>query len=110
MNKKIEFEENGEKYILEYNRESIELLEKQGFNVNEMTSKPMSMLPLAFQGLFYKNHRYVKKAFIDECFDRFSDKQKLIEIIAEMIVETYDSLTDDGSSNDKGNLDWKIIG
>ena len=37
MNKKIEFEENGEKYVLEYNRESIEILEKQGFNVNEMT-------------------------------------------------------------------------
>lgn len=110
MNKKIEFEENGEKYILEYNRESIEILEKQGFNVNEMTSKPMSMLPLAFQGLFYKNHRYVKKAFIDECYDRFKNKQQLIEVIAEMIMETYESLTDDENVGDKGNIDWKIVG
>ena len=70
----------------------------------------MSMLPLAFQGLFYKNHRYVKKAFIDECYDRFKNKQQLIEVIAEMIMETYESLTGDENVGDKGNIDWKIVG
>lgn len=110
MNKKIEFEDNGKKYILEYNRESIEILERQGFNVKEMTEKPMTMLPLAFQGLFYKNHRNVKKSFVDECYNRFKDKEKLIEIMAEMIMETYNSLTDDEEVGDKGNIDWEIVG
>lgn len=110
MNKQIKFEDNGTKYILEYNRESIEILERQGFNVKEMTEKPMTMLPLAFQGLFYKNHRNVKKSFVDECYKRFKDKDKLIELMAEMIMETYNSLTSDEDTGDKGNIEWEIVG
>ena len=110
MNKKIEFEDNGEKYILEYNREAIEIMERQGFVASEMVKKPMTMLPLAFQGLFYKNHKNVRKSFIDECYDRFPNKNELIEAIAEMINETYESLTDENVKNEKVNLDWKIVG
>lgn len=110
MNKKIQFEYNGEKYILEYNRESIQILEQQGFSVSELTKKPMLMLPMAFQGLFYKNHRRAKKAFIDECFDNFKDKQKLLSTISDMLLEAYEALTDDESDNNKGNLDWEIVG
>lgn len=109
MNKKIQFEVNGEKYILEYNREAIEVMERQGFIASEMATKPMTMLPLAFQGLFYKNHKKVKRSFIDECYNKFSNKQQLIEAIGEMIAETYESLTDD-EGNKEGNLNWEIVG
>lgn len=108
MNKKIEFEKNGEKYTLEYNREAIEYIEKMGFNINELSDKPMTMLPLAFQGLFYKNHKKAKKDFINECYDAFGNKTKLIEVIAEMLTEAYDTLTDDEPK--EGNLEWKIVG
>ena len=110
MNKKIEFEDNGKKYVLEYNREAIEIMERQGFVASEMVKKPMTMLPLAFQGLFYKNHKDVRKSFIDECYNRFPNKSELIEAIADMISETYNSLTDENVDNEKGNLDWKIVG
>ena len=63
MNKKIEFEDNGEKYVLEYNREAIKMMEARGFSVTELTTKPMTMLPLAFEGLFYKNHKKAKKNY-----------------------------------------------
>lgn len=105
MSKKIEFEKDGEKYTLEYNRKSIEMLEERGFSVEEMTKKPMKMLPLAFEGLFYKNHSRVKKAFVDECYDNFSDKEKLIEVIGEMLAESYETLT-----SNEGNIEWKIVG
>lgn len=110
MNKKIEFEDNGKKYVLEYNREAIEIMERQGFVASEMVKRPMTMLPLAFQGLFYKNHKDVRKSFIDECYNRFPNKSELIEEIADMISETYNSLTDENVDNEKGNLDWKIVG
>lgn len=110
MNKKIEFEDNGKKYVLEYNREAIEIMERQGFVASEMVKRPMTMLPLAFQGLFYKNHKDVRKSFIDECYNRFPNKSELIEAIADMISETYTSLTDENVDNEKGNLDWKIVG
>ena len=110
MNKKIEFEDNGKKYVLEYNRESIELMERQGFSVSEMTKKPITMLPLAFEGLFYKNHRYEKKSYINECFNRFENKEELVQTLGEMIAETYNTLTDDNADvGDKGNIKWEIV-
>lgn len=109
MNKKIEFEKDGEKYVLEYTRESVALMEKQGFEVDQLIKKPMLMLPLAFQGLFYKNHRRATKQFIDEIYDAFKDKDKLLETIAEMLDECYTSLTEGEKGEDSGNIDWKIV-
>lgn len=111
MNTKITFEKDGNKYILEYNRKSIAALEKIGFNINEFSEKPMTMLPLAFKGLFFKNHKFVKDSFVEECFDNFKNKEKLIETIGAMLAETYESLqsTTDENGNDLGNIDWEIV-
>ena len=109
MNTKIEFDKDTEHYVLEYSRESIALMEKQGFSIDQLTEKPMLMLPLAFQGLFYKNHRRVNKKFVDEVFDNFSNKEKLLETIATMLDECYSSLTENKSEDDKGNIEWKIV-
>ena len=109
MNKKIEFEKDGQKYVLEYTRESVALMERQGFVVSELTTRPMLMLPLAFQGLFYKNHRSVNKSFVDEVYDNFKDKEKLLQTIAGMLDECYSSLTDSNKEKDEGNIDWKIV-
>lgn len=107
MNTKIEFDKDNEHYVLEYSRESIALMEKQGFSVSELTTKPMIMLPLAFEGLFYKNHRKVTKKFVDEIYEQFKNKDKLMETIGVMLEESYSSLTDEGNS--KGNIEWKIV-
>ena len=47
MNKKIEFDYEGKHYTLEYNRNSVALMERQGFVVDEFAKKPMIMLPLS---------------------------------------------------------------
>lgn len=111
MNTKIKFEKDGNEYVLEYDRKSIATMEKLGFNINEFTDKPMTMLPLAFRGLFIKNHKFVKEAFIDECFDGFKNKEKLIETIATMLAETYETLqsTTDENGNELGNIDWETV-
>ena len=109
MNKKIEFEKNGEKYVLEYTRDSVALMERQGFIVDQLITKPMLMLPLAFQGLFYKNHRKATKKEIDEIYNGFKDKDKLLEAIVDMLDECYTSLTENEEGEDSGNIDWKIV-
>ena len=109
MNTKIEFEYENQKYTLEYTRESIALMEKQGFLAEDIVAKPMLMLPLAFEGLFYKNHRNINKPKIDEIFNLFKDKSKLINTIIKMLDESYLSLTENNEGNDKGNIDWKIV-
>lgn len=110
MNKKIEFDKDDKHYVLEYTRETVALMERQGFKLEELTSRPMIMLPLAFQGLFYKNHRNVNKKFVDEVYDAFEKKEELLSTIATMLDECYASLTDSNEEgNDKGNITWKIV-
>ena len=108
MSKKIEFNYNGKDYVLEYNRKSVEFMERQGFLVSELATKPMLMLPMAFEGLFFKNHKNAKQSEIDEIYEHFTDKQALISTIAEMLNETYSTLQDDPEDNE-GNIIWKVV-
>lgn len=106
MNKKIEFNYNGKDYVLEYNRKSIEYIERQGFSISQLAEKPMLMLPMAFSGLFFKNHKNTRQSEIDEIYDNFKNKDMLINTIAEMLNEAYSSLQDD---NQEGNIEWKVV-
>ena len=106
MNKKIEFNYNGKDYVLEYNRKSIEYIERQGFSISQLAEKPMLMLPMAFSGLFFENHKNTKQSEIDEIYDNFKNKDMLINTIAEMLNEAYSSLQDD---NQEGNIEWKVV-
>lgn len=108
MNKKIEFDYDGKHYTLEYNRNSVALIEKQGFCIEEFTKKPMLMLPLAFEGLFYKNHKMVSREIIEKIYDKMQNKDILIKTIAEMLSETYTSLQSEPTEKE-GNIEWKIL-
>lgn len=109
MSKKIEFNYNGKDYVLEYNRQAVAFIEEQGFIVSELAKKPMLMLPMAFSGLFYKNHKNIRQSEIDEIFDKFSNKSSLLSTIADMLSETYNTLQDDEKENKEGNIDWEIV-
>ena len=109
MNTKININYEGTDYVLEYNRESIEVMERRGFIVSELDQKPMLMLPMAFQGLFYKNHKNIKNSTIDDIYNKLKDKQKLLETIGNMLSEAYNTLLET-TEDDKGNLDWEIVG
>lgn len=112
MNKKIEFTYEGQKYVLEYNRRSIQIIEAQGFSINELSAKPMTMIPLAFEGLFIKNHKNITRKKVEEIFDSFKNKDKLMEAITTMLTETYSSLQsnlEDGSDEEQGNIEWEIL-
>ena len=108
MNKRIEFNYKGTDYVLEYNRKSVEFMERQGFIISELATKPMLMLPMAFEGLFFKNHKNIKKSEIDEIYDQFKNKESLISTIAEMLNETYNTLQSEPDGNE-GNIDWKVV-
>ena len=93
-------------YILEYNRQSVKTMESQGFVLEELTAKPMTMIPLLFQGAFIKNHRGIKRNLMDEIFEEIGDKTALMEALMEMYAETLGSLTD---GNGEGNATWAMV-
>ena len=94
-------------YTLEYNRQSVKTMEAQGFVLDELTSKPMTMIPMLFSGAFIKNHRGLKRALIDEIFDNINDKNGLMEALMEMYAETLSALTDNAEA--EGNATWAKV-
>lgn len=94
-------------YTLEYNRQSVKTMESQGFVLEELTSKPMTMIPLLFSGAFIKNHRGMKRSLIDEIFDNIGEKTALMEALMEMYAETLSSLTENTAN--EGNVSWAVV-
>jgi hypothetical protein len=81
-------------------------MESQGFVLEELTAKPMTMIPLLFNGAFIKNHRGIKRNLMDEIFEEIGDKSALMEALMEMYAETLSSLTED---NGEGNVTWAMM-
>ena len=103
---KINLTYEKKEYILEYNRQSVKTMESQGFVLEELTAKPMTMIPLLFQGAFIKNHRGIKRNLMDEIFEEVGDKTALMEALMEMYAETLGTLTD---SAGEGNATWAMV-
>ena len=92
-------------YVLEYNRQSVKQMEGQGFILEELATKPVTMIPMLFSGAFIKNCRGTKRAVIDEIYDGIGDKTALMEALMEMYAETLSTLTD---GNGEGNVTWTL--
>jgi hypothetical protein len=102
---KIVLQHNKKEYELEYNRQSVRQMEGQGFVLDEITTKPVTMIPLLFHGAFIKNCKGTKRAVIDEIFDGIGNKSDLMSALIEMYAETLSSLTDDV---EEGNVTWEL--
>lgn len=106
MAKKIFFVYDGKEYTLEYTRKSIEIMERQGFNVNDISEKPMTTLPALFAGAFLANHKWVKKDVIDEIYSRMENKQDLLQKLTEMYNEPIEALFEEPKESE-GNVSWE---
>jgi len=109
MNTKINLTYNGEKYVLEYDRNTVRILENSGFVLDEFLTKPMTNIELVFSGAFLKNHRKTNQTIIDEIYKKLPDKNKLLVQLRKMIDETYDSLFEEPDNGDEGNVSWEVI-
>lgn len=105
MVKKIEFTYDGKDYCLEYTRRTVEEMENAGFNIDEITNKPMTMLPLLFRGSFRAHHRNIKPALVDIIFKAMPNKEELFAKLSEMYFAPIDSLMEE-SEGDEGNIMW----
>ena len=105
MSKQLKFTYQDKEYCLEYNRKSVELMEKSGFVASDIETKPVTVLPALFAGAFIANHRFVKQETIDEIYSKMTNKGELISKLAEMYNEPIMALVDEPEESE-GNLDW----
>ena len=104
---KISLNYNEKDYTLEFNRQSVRMMESQGFVLEQISTKPVTMIPMLFSGAFAKNHRGIKRALIDEIYDECPDKTGLLNALMEMYAETLSTLTDEKEV--EGNAVWAIV-
>ena len=107
MGKHIKFEHNKKEYTLEYTRETIKQMEREGFVAGDVLTKPMSTLPKLFAGAFKAHHRFdIKQKQIDEIFELFTNKQALVEKLAEMYAEPMETLMDNENIAEGNAITW----
>lgn len=108
MGKQLNFEFKGKEYNLEYTRESVKQMEREGFVAKDIMEKPMLTLPKLFAGAFKAHHRFdTKQKQIDEIFELFTNKQALVEKLAEMYAEPMETLMDNDNIDEGNAIAWE---
>ena len=107
MAKTIKITHNDKEYILEYNRDSCQRMESNGFVLDDIDKKPATMIPLLFSGAFLKNHRFVKAEIINEIFESLGDREKLIQKLGEMYAENLLVFFEDEDGKKGKNSKWE---
>lgn len=105
MAKVLTFNFEGKEYTLEYTRNSVATMERQGFNLNDIESKPMTTLPKLFAGAFLAHHSGIKQEKINNIFDHITNKAELTVKLAEMYNDPIATLVDDPEEKE-GNISW----
>ena len=108
MAKQLNFEYKDKEYTLEYTRESVKQMEREGFKGEDVVNKPMLTLPRLFAGAFKAHHKFdTKQKVIDEIFELFTNKQALVEKLAEMYMEPMETLLDDDNIDQGNAIKWE---
>ncbi len=114
MSTKISVEYKKNEYILEFSRTTAAQIEEQGFVLDQITEKPVKMIPLLVYGAFLKHNRGIKRSLVDEIYENLINKagdeetQGFIAVLAEMYAETVQSLTDAKPADEGNRAVWTV--
>jgi hypothetical protein len=86
--------DTGHEYTLEFNRKSVKKCEDAGLEINLVSAKSMTMIPLLFWGAFQMHHPYMKQEATDkilfEGLGGLSDDE--LAYLAELYMEPFKTL------------------
>lgn len=105
MAKQLRFTFNDTEYTLEYTRRTVSEMEKKGFVAADIDTKPMTVLPMLFEGAFLAHHRFVKTDVIMDIYSKMTHKEELIGKLAEMYNEPIMALVSEPEETE-GNVNW----
>ena len=104
--KQLVLTHKGKRYTLEYNRNSIRQMERQGFKINDSEGMPMSTVTALFNGAFLMHHRNIDPNTLDALYDTVPNKESFIQKLSEMYSESMLALVSDPEDNE-GNTTWE---
>ena len=97
-------DEYGNKYTLEYSKNTILSMEKAGFSLDKYEEQPVLMTTLLVQGAFAKNHPRTKNETIEKIYKNIKGKEAFLTKLVEMFVEQTDTLADEGEAEWEANF------
>lgn len=100
-------DKNGKEYVLEFTRKAAERIEKQGFDITQMGTYPVTQVSMLFHAAFLKNYSYIKRETTDEIYESQKGKFSLVNYLVEMYVETVQTLVGDEEPCDEENPTWR---
>lgn len=100
----------GHKYELEFTRDVVRNMERNGFNFAEMLNnvQPANYSFMLFSGAFAANHKRMSAKTIRDIWDHMSEKGKIIEALGLMYNETLETLVDAAAVDDGKKVTWEI--
>ena len=107
--KQLFLNHEGKRYTLEYNRNSIRQMERQGFKINDYDGMPMSTITALFNGAFIMHHPNINPSTLDALYDTITNKDKFLANLLEMYSEPMLALMgepEDGEGNTTWEASW----
>ncbi len=114
MSTKITVTYKANDYVLEFSRATAKQIEDQGFVLDQIGEKPVTMIPLLVYGAFLKNNRGIKRALVDEIYENLINKvgdegkDGFIGILSEMYAETVNTLMDNTPVDEGNAATWTV--
>ena len=106
MAKKISFTDDKIRYTLEFTRDSVKQMEKNGFSISNVSSQIVTSYTELFKGAFIANHPDVEEEKITAFFEAMPEKTKLFEKLVAMYADVINTLTADPEEGSK-KIVWK---
>ena len=97
--------QDGREFILEFNRRTVQLAERSGFDVQKVDEKMMNGIPELFFYAFKMHHAWIKKDETDRIlFEEFKGlTTDELKQLVELYAEPYESLVNMAVDGDEKN-------
>lgn len=97
--------ETGEKYVLEFSRDSVKFAEQRGFDIDDVKKYPMTKVPELFFYAFRMHHKSISLERANRIL--FDDLHGLpegtIERLINLYIAPFDALIDTSDEGDEKN-------
>lgn len=94
------------RYTLEYNRDSIRRMERQGLRIDDSDGMPMTTVTSLFNGAFIMHHKNVDPKTLDAIYDTIPNKEAFLEKLTQMYSDPMLALVSEPEDN-MGNTTWE---
>jgi len=106
---KINLEYDGEKYTLEYTRDTVLKMADRGFDIESLAT-PIGIasgIPELFHGAFLAHHPYVNRKATEKIYESIKDREHLLATLVEMYRRPIEALLTD-PEEPEGNVVWEV--